>query len=212
MTNSKACTKCGQIKPFEAFAKDKYKKSGITASCLLCRNEHAKNRRLSDPEIQATSKQQSKEYYHAHKEQSALRNRAWVNNNRDKRRALDAKFRANNRLAQAQRAKDYRSRNPDSRRNWSIKNPERQAAIYAKRSFAKRGGVCYKITLVELTKLYLDPCAYCGAPSEHIDHIVPLSRGGKHSIGNLTGACKSCNLSKAAKFITEWKKRKNEAR
>ena len=208
MTQYKTCTKCGQIKPFEAFAKDKYKKSGTTASCLTCRNEHAKNRRKNDPALQAKLKEQSKNYYHANKDASAHRNREWTVNNRDKRRALDARFRANNRSAQSERAKDYRKRNPEVRKNWSIRNPDRQAAIYVKRSFAKRGGIRYSISIQELAKLYAKLCAYCGAPSEHIDHIIPLSRGGRHSIGNLTGACKSCNLSKGAKFITEWKRGK----
>lgn len=208
MTQYKTCTKCGQTKPFEAFAKDKYKKSGITASCLACRNEYAKNKRKNDPALRARRKEQSKIYYHANKEASAKRNRIWTIKNRDQRRALDAKFRANNRVEQSERAKDYRKRNPEVRKNWSIRNPERQAAIYAKRSFAKRGGIRYQISINELAKLYQQPCAYCGAPSDHIDHIVPLSRGGRHSIGNLTGACKSCNLSKGAKFITEWKRGK----
>lgn len=41
-----------------------------------------------------------------------------------------------------------------------------------------------------------DPCSYCGGSGGEIDHIVPLAKGGTHSIDNLTGACKSCNSSK----------------
>jgi len=49
------------------------------------------------------------------------------------------------------------------------------------------------------------PCLYCGAESSHIDHIVPLSRGGEHRIGNLAPACRACNLAKSNKFISEWR-------
>ena len=37
-----------------------------------------------------------------------------------------------------------------------------------------------------------------------IDHVVPLSRGGKHEIENLLPACRSCNSSKGAKLLEEW--------
>ena len=37
-----------------------------------------------------------------------------------------------------------------------------------------------------------------------IDHIVPLSDGGSHSLDNLCVACTSCNCSKGAKDLDEW--------
>lgn len=44
-----------------------------------------------------------------------------------------------------------------------------------------------------------DPCAYCGAPSTDIDHIVAIARGGAYGSQNLTGACDTCNSSKQAR-------------
>lgn len=41
-----------------------------------------------------------------------------------------------------------------------------------------------------------DPCAYCGAPSETVDHVDAISRGGSASWTNLTAACGPCNTSK----------------
>lgn len=51
-------------------------------------------------------------------------------------------------------------------------------------------------------------CAYCGCLPELLtmDHVVPLSRGGRHSIGNVLPACWPCNHRKNAKLLVEWRK------
>jgi 5-methylcytosine-specific restriction endonuclease McrA len=211
MDQYKTCTKCGQTKPLSAFAKDKYKKSGYTSACLKCRAAFAKQASL-DPKVREKRRAESRAYYHANKPEMAAKYKSWVRKNPERRREIDAKFRKTHRSQQAERSRQYRLDNPDLRSNWSKNNPEKQAAIYARRSFRRRGGKVYDISLAEIRKMYEAPCTYCGAPAEHIDHIIPLARGGEHRIGNLTPACASCNLSKGAKFVMEWKKGKNEAR
>lgn len=46
-------------------------------------------------------------------------------------------------------------------------------------------------------------CYWCGEllknKKVHIDHYVPLSKGGRHIIENLVVSCPKCNLSKGAK-------------
>lgn len=53
-------------------------------------------------------------------------------------------------------------------------------------------------------------CYWCGIKvrfSEcHIDHIVPVSKGGKHSSDNLCAACSPCNLKKHAKLVQDWER------
>ncbi|MGW3674658.1 HNH endonuclease [Streptomyces sp. NPDC005166] len=51
---------------------------------------------------------------------------------------------------------------------------------------------------------YGGTCAYCGAPAEHLDHVVPISKGGADAAHNLLPACAPCNLSKGAKSLAEW--------
>jgi 5-methylcytosine-specific restriction endonuclease McrA len=47
-------------------------------------------------------------------------------------------------------------------------------------------------------------CAYCGSKKElTIDHIIPKSRGGKNSWGNLITCCLPCNLKKGDKTPDE---------
>jgi 5-methylcytosine-specific restriction endonuclease McrA len=50
-------------------------------------------------------------------------------------------------------------------------------------------------------------CAYCGADGDlHIEHVVPISRGGGHAIGNIVPACESCNYSKRDHDPEAWYK------
>jgi hypothetical protein len=46
-------------------------------------------------------------------------------------------------------------------------------------------------------------CQYCGrkAPEVtlHVDHVVPVSKGGQNDISNLVTACQDCNLGKGAR-------------
>jgi len=51
---------------------------------------------------------------------------------------------------------------------------------------------------------YEGHCVYCGKPGKTLDHIVPLVRGGKHSVDNVVPACKSCNSKKRTRTPTEW--------
>ncbi len=51
-------------------------------------------------------------------------------------------------------------------------------------------------------------CHYCGMaikPKElTMDHVVPVSRGGKSSKGNIVPACKACNTKKKQLLPIEW--------
>lgn len=63
----------------------------------------------------------------------------------------------------------------------------------------------YKLSAKEIARLYETPCFNCGSLENlSIDHIVPLSRGGSHSIGNLMTLCRVCNSSKGKKLLVEW--------
>ena len=39
----------------------------------------------------------------------------------------------------------------------------------------------------------------CTAPSEHVDHVIPVASGGSHDRGNLRGSCQHHNLSRGAR-------------
>lgn len=50
-------------------------------------------------------------------------------------------------------------------------------------------------------------CQYCGAhpPAAilHVDHLHPVSKGGKNDIDNLITACEACNLGKGARLLSD---------
>ena len=52
-------------------------------------------------------------------------------------------------------------------------------------------------------------CHYCGSrmPAAELtmDHIVPISRGGKSTKGNVAPCCKECNNAKKQLLPMEWK-------
>jgi 5-methylcytosine-specific restriction endonuclease McrA len=51
-------------------------------------------------------------------------------------------------------------------------------------------------------------CAYCGRPCKAtVDHVVPISRGGRDEAANVLPACKTCNSSKRDLLVTEWRRR-----
>ncbi|NIA05716.1 MAG: HNH endonuclease [Proteobacteria bacterium] len=51
-------------------------------------------------------------------------------------------------------------------------------------------------------------CYYCGRPvgfkNLTMDHIIPLSRGGRSTRDNLVPCCKACNIRKKNSLPVEW--------
>jgi len=59
-----------------------------------------------------------------------------------------------------------------------------------------------------MRKIQKGQCYYCrqrvGKDSLTMDHVVPLSRGGKSRKGNIVAACKTCNNKKKYLLPIEW--------
>lgn len=51
-------------------------------------------------------------------------------------------------------------------------------------------------------------CLYCLEPASHLDHVVPLAKGGRHAIWNLVPACIDCNMGKRASHPLTWAQRR----
>jgi len=46
-------------------------------------------------------------------------------------------------------------------------------------------------------------CQYCDAAAETLDHVVPRSRGGRHTWGNVVAACRRCNAVKRDRLLRD---------
>jgi len=106
--------------------------------------------------------------------------------------------------------KAYRLRNLEQiaigQLSYRLRNPEKvRQSIELRRARVKSASI-YGVTVKDIKRIMKKPCTYCGKQSEHLDHVIPLSRGGLHGVGNLTASCAYCNRQKGNKFITEWKK------
>lgn len=103
-------------------------------------------------------------------------------------------------------------------RAWEARNPGAAKLRAARRRLRKLGSSAgLVVTSRDVRRLihrYGGRCAYCGIKPEslHLDHVVPIARGGRHSIGNLLPACQGCNLSKNATPLSVWRHRREGAR
>ena len=106
-----------------------------------------------------------------------------------------------------------RERDARNRRQWKIDNPELSKARARVRNDKREerlkglhdGTVTDKAILRLKTERLL--CPYCGVGLNnniHLDHMQPVSLGGKHSIKNLMSCCDVCNIKKSNKPFDEW--------
>ena len=109
----------------------------------------------------------------------------------------------------------YKANNPEkvklTLKAWRDKNPHRNKEYSSKRKGRKLAqlGVVSRGISLRLLASQEYRCAACEADirtpqSYHLDHIIPLSRGGMHEDSNLQCLCPHCNLSKGAKLPDEW--------
>ncbi len=93
----------------------------------------------------------------------------------------------------------WRARNRIYDRARRARDPAHAVFLQQKRRARKKGS---DATLTEdqwlaILKSYKYKCAYCGKREKLTqDHVIPLSRGGRHSSDNVVPACRSCNGKK----------------
>jgi 5-methylcytosine-specific restriction endonuclease McrA len=73
-----------------------------------------------------------------------------------------------------------------------------------RRALKREAAIAGPVDLRRYIAIRAEPCVYCGADGENVDHIVPLSRGGVEHESNLVSSCSSCNNSKRARLLHEW--------
>lgn len=189
--NTKVCSKCGTELPAttDNFAPHKLGKYGVSAECRPClRLRYADYRRRNMKKISANARN----YHKAHPEWSKQTKKRWYEKYKD-----DV----------IQKTRQYRKDNPDywraGQRHWAAKYANRRARRL------NAGGRIGKYDVLEKYIRQRGLCFYCNCDVStgfHIDHYIPLSKGGTNDPSNIVIACPSCNLEKGDKFPDQFKR------
>ena len=185
----KFCSKCNTEKKKIDFYKCKKMKDGLTSYCKECMKKSARDWARNNPEKnRLKSKKRNKE----HPGEAVFYGRRWRENNLEKARKI---------------SRDWKKNNPEMHRQWNIDHPDKVRAsrkkyFHNRRLIIKETDIDikYLIQLREQSEL----CLLCGKKihdmncsyhpdQRQLDHIVPISIGGKHIKDNVRYVCGSCN-------------------
>lgn len=122
------------------------------------------------------------EYYKRNRVASNLYSKAWAEKNKEKRRAI---------------GRAWASRNRDSAKENTAK----------RRAVIKSSGVLSKGIVKRLYEIQKGLCVCCKnklGEKYHLDHIIPLAKGGTNTDNNVQLLTSECNLKKGAKHPVDY--------
>ncbi len=157
-------------------------------------------------------------WYIKNKERVNKKNNEWYQNNKDKRSISIKKWQLANFSRFKILCKKWREENKvihsKQKSDWKKANKGR-VVLYTERRRSWEVGAG-ELTLKTIQQVYEDnikrfgtlTCVLCNKPIEFgkdsLEHLIPLSRGGKNSKENLAIAHLLCNIRKGKKTLTEW--------
>lgn len=148
---------------------------------------------------------------------NALREK-WKADNLEKWVAFHKEYRENNREKLRQDCREWRRKNrarADAKiAEWHAANPEARRLKRQNRRARKleNGGKLSRGLVKKLQESQKWLCVGCKCDLKqsgyHLDHRVPLARGGAHADENMQLLCPHCNCTKGARDPEEWEREK----
>jgi 5-methylcytosine-specific restriction endonuclease McrA len=192
------------------------KRSDAIYCSRLCKNRAPKYREYQRRWIKENAERRKayeQSWYLANRDEVNERARKWAQANPEKVREIQRAWRERNPEQHRAAVKRARLANRDGfneTRNRRMRTPKGRAERIeaSQRRRARMLGNGYEVISAAAwdAKLaeYEGRCAYCGDAATQRDHVIPLVRGGSHTLDNLVPACGPCNRSKGDKLLNEW--------
>lgn len=175
----KACSRCGKVKVVAEYYGMERTRDGLRPDCKKCVRAQQEATKRADPD------------------------------HLEKRRAYYAATIEKRRAEARRNYERHREERIEKSRQWAKANPEkvrRNQLMTTKRYQTRKLGAYVEDVDPDAVLLRdLGLCGICGEPvmeaAFHIDHVHPLSKGGKHAMDNVQLAHAVCNFSKGAKVL-----------
>jgi 5-methylcytosine-specific restriction endonuclease McrA len=195
----KKCSVCSEEKPATSEYYHKYKRGllGLQPHCKVC--DAAKGRAYTEANREAV-RARNKEYYlrvaSDLSQRTKNKRKLWTPEQLAAERERRTRWREANRERFNAYMSAYRAANPSCR----------VPAQHKRRALARAAGGTFSIRDVE--KLHLAQngrCWWCQTRlvKYHVDHRIPLARGGSNGVENLVLSCPPCNLTRHDKLPWE---------
>ena len=157
-------------------------------------------------------RQRSQRYYQAHLEERRIYrqtrraimhvyNMIYHTQNRERNNKYSRQYYHEHQETLREYARIYDSLHKDKKRAYLRAHPELVKLHNQTRRARRKGAPINDLTIAQWRAIkahYGHQCVYCGIHSQRLtqDHIVPLSKGGSHTVWNVVPACQSCNSRK----------------
>lgn len=210
--DQKRCTKCGKAKPKSEFCRNKRMQDGLQGHCKDCnrqyRSENAEKKRAYARQWRAQNVEKLRAYERKYRAKNADTQRAYhrqyYKQNVDKKRAYALQYRSEN--AEKLRAYHHQYLNTDHGKLINRASGQRYRARKLNATGTHTAHDIEAVKLAQTDKRGRLICAWCHKPitgEYHVDHWIPLSKGGANDADNLRIMHATCNQSKRDKLPHE---------
>ena len=206
----KTCKSCNAEKPLDQFWSNSRRKDGKETRCGDCMAQ--KWREWNEKNLEKRRSYDAARYQ-ANKDAIKEKVKKWVVENPERAAARKKEHKDKNIELYRGYARRWAEKNIEKKRKsaiaWNSRNPESRRASKQNRRARERSakGRITKQDVTSLMHLQKEKCANCHKPlaeGYHVDHVMPLARGGSNERHNLQLLCPFCNLSKNALDPLDW--------